>query len=217
VKTIATLQAEEAPDLSARLKTEGIPTEAREVAQAGEIQMTELLVEDGLFDRACDVSDAWQTERLTEAGKRCAWSCPKCKSRQLECVPDAKIEYLFRCKDCGHEFIPLGSPPGTTFSRPASRVQQRAVVGRDSVTLTLFILFIPVMIFVFGRCFTPSGHAIRQMLFWAWFLASIVCLERGLYILSRKRYLGWLCFAVGIIPFLVLIWVSVFHGTKSHI
>lgn len=115
MKTVATLQAEEAPDLSARLKREGIPTEAREVAQESEIQMTELLVEDSLFERACDVSDAWQTERLTEAEKRCAWSCPKCKSRRLECIPNDKVEYTFRCKDCGHEFIPLGSPADTTF------------------------------------------------------------------------------------------------------
>jgi hypothetical protein len=111
MKTIAKLQVEEAANLSERLKSIAIPVEVRPIAQEGGLDMSEVLVEDSCYDRACDVADSWQTERLAEAETRCAWSCPKCKSRKLVCMPNDKIEYMFRCKDCGSEFILCGPPP----------------------------------------------------------------------------------------------------------
>ena len=111
MKTIAKLQAEEAADLTNRLKSEAIPIEMRTVTQESGLDMTELLVEDGFYERACDAADSWQAQRLAEVEKRCTWSCPECKSRRWECVPNDKIEYLFRCKDCGSEFLICNQRP----------------------------------------------------------------------------------------------------------
>ena len=141
MKTIAKLQTDEAADLSERLKSEAIPNEMRAVAEEGGLDMTELLVEDSLYERACGVGDSWQTERLAEAETRCAWTCPNCKSRGWECVPNDKIEYLLRCKKCGSQFIicaqPHNKPPepsavgaAKSASRSTAQVGGGSLAGR---------------------------------------------------------------------------------------
>ena len=83
--------------------------------------------------------------------------------------------------------------------------------------LTIFILSLPVAIYFLGLLVTQSTHTFHAALFWAWFLTSIVCIERGRYILGRSRFLGWLCIGIGIIPFIVLAWRLIFHGgVKMH-
>jgi hypothetical protein len=218
MKTIAELQAEEAADLSERLKSKAIPVEVRPITQEGGLDMSELLVEDIFYERACDAADSWQTERLAEAEKRCTWSCPKCKSRRLECIPNDKVEYMFRCKDCGSEFITCGPPSKPSESRPvgAGRSASQSTVSRPALKLTIFIVSLTVATFFLGWLVTQFSHTFHPALFWAYFLSSIVCLERGRYILKRDRLLGWLCIVIGIIP-LIMVWVVIFrHEVKIH-
>lgn len=137
MRAIAKLQAEEAADLSERLKSAAIPIEMRVITQAGGLDMAELLVEDGFYERACDVADSWQTERLAEAERRCTWICPKCKSRRWECVPNDKIEYLFRCKNCGSEFLvcvqPRNQSPGPAIGAISSAARSTSPDGDGQV------------------------------------------------------------------------------------
>ena len=150
MKTIAELQAEEAADLSERLKSKAIPVEVRPITRESGLDMSELLVEDIFYERACDAADSWQTERLAEAEKRYSWSCPKCKSRRLECIPNDRVEYMFRCKDCGSEFILCGPPPNTPSEpRPvvAGRSASQSTVSRPALKLTIFIVTLTVATF----------------------------------------------------------------------
>jgi len=46
--------------------------------------------------------------------------------------------------------------------------------------------------------------------------SSIVCLERGQYILKRERLLGWFCIVIGIIPLLLVLAVMVRNEIRIH-
>lgn len=214
MKTIATLQVEEATDLSNRLKSEAILVEVRGITSESQLDMAELLVEDSLYERACDVAESWQTDRLAEAERRCTWICPKCKSRRLECIPNDKVEYLFRCKDCDGKFIGCVSPP---HQSPAPRRQlQPSSSGPPDTKLTIFILLLPVVTYLVGLVGTRNSHTFHPAFFWAWFWASIVCLDRGFRIRRFSRILSWICIAIGIIPSIVIVWGIILRGVKSH-
>ena len=70
MKSIASLEAKVAGELSERLKTEAIPVEVRTVTQDSGLEFSEILVEDGYYERACDVAEAWEAERAAEAESR---------------------------------------------------------------------------------------------------------------------------------------------------
>ncbi len=105
MRTVANLATEEAQALLARLTKEGVS--ARLLAGADETGTvsSEIVVEDADFDRACDVAETWDAERIAEAEKRTRRRCPKCRSPHLEYVPHDKLDYVIRCADCGCEFV----------------------------------------------------------------------------------------------------------------
>ena len=105
MRTIANLPAEAAQSLLARLKHEGIPAQIRSCADESGVDASEIVVEDADHERACDVADAWDAERVAEAEKRATRRCPKCGSPRLEYVPHEKLEYICRCTACGGEFV----------------------------------------------------------------------------------------------------------------
>jgi len=105
MRTIANLPAEAAQALLARLTQEGIPAQILSCVDDNGVDSSEIVVEDADHDRACDVADAWDTERVAEAEKRATRRCPKCRSPRLEYVPHEKLEYICRCAECGAEFV----------------------------------------------------------------------------------------------------------------
>jgi hypothetical protein len=83
---------------------------------------------------------------------------------------------------------------------------------REIMKLTIFILLLPVTAFLIGLVGTRYSHTFHPAFFWAWFLSSIICLERGFRIFRYSRSLSWTCIAVGIIPFVVIGWVMISRG-----
>lgn len=104
MQRIASLGAGEAGELLERLKKEAIPVEVRPVTQESGLDICDIMVEDSYYERACDVADTWEEEQIAEAARRSKRHCPKCRSPHVESVPHDKLEYIYRCKDCGCEF-----------------------------------------------------------------------------------------------------------------
>jgi hypothetical protein len=106
MKSIASLEAKAAGELSERLKTETIPIEVRTFNRDSGLDFSEILVEDSDYERACDVAEAWQAERDAEAEKRPKRHCLKCGSGHLDYVWLDNLTPSAKCKNCGHEFLP---------------------------------------------------------------------------------------------------------------
>jgi hypothetical protein len=66
--------------------------------------VTDIVVESSNYERACDVAEAWAAELDAESRKRSKRRCPKCRSTRVDYVPHEKLDYVFRCNDCGCEF-----------------------------------------------------------------------------------------------------------------
>ncbi len=83
--------------------------------------------------------------------------------------------------------------------------------------LTIFVLLLPVMIFVSTLLATQGTHTFHPVLFFLWLLSSVNCLVWGFYISRRSRLLGWLCVGVGVIPLIMMMWPVVSDGgVKFH-
>jgi hypothetical protein len=106
VKTVANLISGDAAALLERLRNEGVPADMVNGAQVEPVETSEIVVEDAHFDRACDIAEAWEAERIAEAAKRKRMCCPKCQSPTLESVPHDKLDYIYRCAACGCEIAP---------------------------------------------------------------------------------------------------------------
>ena len=216
MKIVAKLQTEEATDLFASLKNAGVPAEVKSFVADGGLEMSELSVDDSFYAHACDVADAWQTQRLADAKAQCQWSCPRCKSRSLECVSNDKIEFVFRCKDCGEKFIPCGPPAGSFVSRSTSQTKHDFVPSNENMRFTLFIVSLTVTIWIVGWLITHITQRIYPASFWAYFLSSIVCLERGRYIRKNNQTLGWLCIVLGAIPLIIVLVAIFLNRVRVH-
>ncbi len=81
MKTIASVEFGQTEEVLARLKKQAIPAEIRTVTQESGLEMSEIIVEDSYFDRGCDVVEAWDR----------TW--------------DETIGYIYKCKDCGDDFV----------------------------------------------------------------------------------------------------------------
>jgi predicted RNA-binding Zn-ribbon protein involved in translation (DUF1610 family) len=103
MQTVASLSTDEAQELVERLKAEAVAAELQIVPHESGVELGEVLVNDADFDRACDLAEAWQAQRLDEAERRANVICPKCHSYHVERVPHPKLEYVERCRDCGFE------------------------------------------------------------------------------------------------------------------
>ena len=111
MKTVAILNHEAASDLAEYLRQAGVTSEARPVLEESGLESTEVLVEDELFDRACEISERWQEAVTSEAQKRVSQTCPKCGTpHAMERVQDNDFDEMglvvFRCKQCG-EAVPV--------------------------------------------------------------------------------------------------------------
>ena len=69
MKTIASLEVDVAVELTERLKKEAIPFEIRTATQDNGLDYSDIMVADGYYDRACDVAEAWDADRLAEQKK----------------------------------------------------------------------------------------------------------------------------------------------------
>jgi DNA-directed RNA polymerase subunit M/transcription elongation factor TFIIS len=108
MRSIASLEADVAGSLLELLKTEAIPVEVRTTTQEGGLDISEIMVEDSVYERACDVAERWEAERVDEAEKRSGRHCPKCGSQHLTYVPLENRVASYRCKECGHAFLYRG-------------------------------------------------------------------------------------------------------------
>jgi hypothetical protein len=101
MKSLATLDPNEASEVAAKLKAAGITSESLLITEESGLRATELLVEETVYEAACDVVDIW----LAEQERKARMMCPKCRSSHLERVPHESVEVLFRCKNCGCEVV----------------------------------------------------------------------------------------------------------------
>jgi len=69
LKCIASLEVYLALALVKRLNNEGIPAEVQAVSQEGGLDYRDIIVGACNYDRACDVAEAWEADRLAEAGR----------------------------------------------------------------------------------------------------------------------------------------------------
>ena len=104
-KLIAALLPDQAAEVLERLKQQVIPAEVRTAAQESGLEMKEIWVEDAFFNRGCDVVEAWDVEKQAEAKKRSHIRCHECGSVNYERVPHERLGAVYKCQDCGREFI----------------------------------------------------------------------------------------------------------------
>jgi len=105
MKCVASFEAKAACGLAERLQTEAIPIEVRTVTQDSGLDFSEILVEDSYYERACDVAETWEAERVAEVESRVKRRCPKCGSQHLAYDWLDNLTPSAKCKDCGHEFV----------------------------------------------------------------------------------------------------------------
>ena len=101
MKSLATLEPQQAGQVAAKLNTAGIACESLPVTEESGVAATELLVEETAHDAACAIVEMW----LDDQARKTHMVCPKCQSSHLEPVPHDSVEVLFRCKDCGEEIL----------------------------------------------------------------------------------------------------------------
>jgi Zn finger protein HypA/HybF involved in hydrogenase expression len=105
MKSIASLATDRAVGLMERLNKESIQAECRNSTQESGLEYSDILVADDVFDRACDVAEAWEAEQLAEAERRSYRHCPTCGSVHLEYTgADSFSISVWKCKTCGNVF-----------------------------------------------------------------------------------------------------------------
>lgn len=103
IKSVASLEVSEAKELGALIQKENIPFEVRVVTEESGLEFAEILVVEIYFERACEISEEWQTGKIEERARRHT-RCPQCHSPNLERNPHDKLEPVLRCKNCGYTF-----------------------------------------------------------------------------------------------------------------
>ena len=104
MQSIATIETSLARQLLERLKESAISAELRSTADQTGLELSDVLVEEIYYERACDIAESWEAERRALADKR--WPrCPKCRERKWEQVRHEKLDYVYRCKNCGCELV----------------------------------------------------------------------------------------------------------------
>lgn len=101
MRSLAVLDPVAAAALAEQLGHAGIASESRPTTEECGIVATELFVDESIYERACDVVDAWWDDEARKHRR----VCPKCQSPHLEYVPHDSVAALFKCKDCGCEIL----------------------------------------------------------------------------------------------------------------
>lgn len=104
-RTIASLEAGQTGEIMERLKQLNIPGEIRPMTEESGLEMCEIVVEDSYYDRACDVIEAWDAEKLTTQRKLSGICCRDCGSQNYTSTWVEKIGYIHNCKNCGNDFV----------------------------------------------------------------------------------------------------------------
>jgi len=82
------------------------------------------------------------------------------------------------------------------------------IMSPKLVKLTVFILALPVMFCGLVFLHVSADEAIQSEVFNLWILSSLVCIAWVFYLFRYNRIWGWICFAVGIAPFVLMAWSS---------
>jgi hypothetical protein len=72
--------------------------------------------------------------------------------------------------------------------------------------LTIFILSLPVAMFICLALATRASDEFRMALFGLWILSGLFCFGWSFYISRRSRLLGWLCASVPMIQLIGMMW-----------
>jgi len=103
--SIASLEVDVAVKLTQRLKKEAIPFEVHTISQEGGLDYTDIMVEDGYYERACDVAESWEAEQLAEYERLSGRRCTSCGSSHFEYVGEDSLGgSVWKCKNCGKGF-----------------------------------------------------------------------------------------------------------------
>jgi predicted RNA-binding Zn-ribbon protein involved in translation (DUF1610 family) len=102
VKLLATLYSDYdgIAKLIERLRRAGIDCETRTVTEESGLAAVQILVEDEYYDAACATVEAWSDD-----ARRTHHTCPKCGSPHVDREPHDRVEFYFKCKDCGCEIF----------------------------------------------------------------------------------------------------------------
>jgi predicted RNA-binding Zn-ribbon protein involved in translation (DUF1610 family) len=104
VKSFASLEVGQTPEVLERLKKEGIPAHIRTLTHESGLEFSEIIVDDGFYGRGCDVVERWYSEQLAAAKKGSGVYCRNCGSRNYDRAWNERIGYIYKCKDCGYDF-----------------------------------------------------------------------------------------------------------------
>ncbi len=105
MQSVASLEIDAARGLLERLRCERISADLRTKTEESGLEIGEVIVEDDLYEQACDVAEAWQTELTEQVEKKSGRRCPKCGSWHLKYVPQETIGDIWKCGDCGCEIV----------------------------------------------------------------------------------------------------------------
>src|SRR5450759_376349 len=86
--TIATLDSENTRLLSAFLAKQGIACDIRGNTAENGLEANEILVQDDIYQSACEAAEKWEAERTTEYERKTSRRCPTCHSPHVEYVQD---------------------------------------------------------------------------------------------------------------------------------
>ena len=107
MKIVASLSPQNIAKLMDLLKKENIPCESRIGTDEIGLEITDLLVPEADYDRACDIVENWQDADYKSKMQR---RCPKCGGVDWESVRDAHYEkadlVVYRCRSCG-SLVPM--------------------------------------------------------------------------------------------------------------
>jgi hypothetical protein len=70
LKSIALLQSSQTNEILDLLKQHAIPAEIHSIAQPSGLEMSEIMVEDKVYARGCELVEAWYDEKLANQKKR---------------------------------------------------------------------------------------------------------------------------------------------------
>ena len=105
MKIAASLPPEDIAPLAQLLEKERIPCETRLANAESGLEITDLMVDDSDYERACETIENWLAARADEERRKSTRPCPKCKSQDWETVEDAHYQKaglaVIRCKACG--------------------------------------------------------------------------------------------------------------------
>ena len=111
MKTIATLDPENARVLAAFLAKQSVACDTRDGLDENGLETTELLVQDDAYDSACEAIERWEAEMTAKTSRTTSRLCPTCGSPHVEYVEDfdyeksmTQIGAVYRCNDCKRIF-----------------------------------------------------------------------------------------------------------------